>query len=225
MLPVLYPIQLDGTILEAGKNCVIIVNFGLTSYDHQRAAKELTTWFNDRQDESHAIIMTTWDQIKSKTKRLDDIVFKDLKEVHPRAQGAPVAASCDCSHTLCSLFALCWAPSVCASRPFSLWPLPRPPPGVLLELRVYRNVVQDRLVINAPGCCVSCVRLPGLRQVCHHAHGVRGCCAPGPSAGPGRRQPRCGQRAIALPAAAAEIVGRGHIEPDGKGTYSPRRRR
>jgi len=36
MLPVLYPIQIHGIVLEAGKNCVIIADFGLASYDNQQ---------------------------------------------------------------------------------------------------------------------------------------------------------------------------------------------
>ena len=36
MLPILYPVQIHGIVLEAGSNCVIIADFGLASYDNKQ---------------------------------------------------------------------------------------------------------------------------------------------------------------------------------------------
>ena len=87
MLPVLYPIQIHGIVLEAGKNCCIIADFGLTSYDNQKdsgADKGLTTWSEEdiSNDSGHDIIMQAWDKIKPKEKkRLNVIVVTDPKEI------------------------------------------------------------------------------------------------------------------------------------------------
>mmetsp|Transcript_1884 Transcript_1884/g.4061 ORF Transcript_1884/g.4061 Transcript_1884/m.4061 type:complete len:701 (+) Transcript_1884:51-2153(+) len=85
MLPVLYPIQIHGIVLEAGKNCVIIADFGLASYDNRRAAGDegLTTWSGDEgKDDSNDVIMAAWEKIKPKEKkRLNVIVVTDPKEV------------------------------------------------------------------------------------------------------------------------------------------------
>ena len=89
MLPVLYPIQIHGIVLEAGKNCVIIADFGLASYDNQRASggsEGLTTLTDDDQkgqtDNSHDVIMQAWENIKPKEKkRLNVIVVTNPKEI------------------------------------------------------------------------------------------------------------------------------------------------
>ena len=83
MLPVLYPIQIHGIVLEVGKNCVIIADFGLASYDNQRAIKEegLTTLSDDDRDD-HDVIMAAWEKIKPKEKkRLNVKVMTDPKEI------------------------------------------------------------------------------------------------------------------------------------------------
>lgn len=85
MLPVLYPIQIHGIVLEAGSNCVIIADFGLASYDNQRAIKEegLTTLSEDEDSKhDHDVIMAAWEKIKPKEKkRLNVIVVTDPKEI------------------------------------------------------------------------------------------------------------------------------------------------
>ncbi|KAL7532330.1 hypothetical protein ACHAXR_004563 [Thalassiosira sp. AJA248-18] len=84
MLPILYPIQIHGIVLEAGKNCVIIADFGLASYDNHRAAKEegLTTWSGDEEKDDHDVIMAAWEKIKPKEKkRLNVNVVTDFKEI------------------------------------------------------------------------------------------------------------------------------------------------
>jgi len=80
MLPVLYPIQIHGIVLEAGKNMVIIADFGLASYNNHRADGDLNTF--DEKDDSHDIIMAAWEKIKPKEKkRLNVVVVTDPREI------------------------------------------------------------------------------------------------------------------------------------------------
>jgi len=88
MLPVLYPIQIHGIVLEAGKNCVIIADFGLASYDNQRASgggtTEALSSLSEDEDanDSHDVIMQAWEKIKPKEKkRLNVIVVTDPREI------------------------------------------------------------------------------------------------------------------------------------------------
>jgi len=96
MLPILYPIQVHGIVLEAGKNCVIIADFGLASHNTRRAVDpELTTLseegnkkddYNGNNSNSsrseHDVIMAAWEKIKPKEKkRLNVVVVTDPKEV------------------------------------------------------------------------------------------------------------------------------------------------
>mmetsp|Transcript_27245 Transcript_27245/g.56777 ORF Transcript_27245/g.56777 Transcript_27245/m.56777 type:complete len:756 (+) Transcript_27245:143-2410(+) len=80
MLPVLYPIQIHGIVLEAGKNCVIVADFGLASYDNRSAGSDDLTTFEEK-DDSHDIIMAAWEKIKPKTKRLNVRVVTDRREI------------------------------------------------------------------------------------------------------------------------------------------------
>mmetsp|Transcript_22605 Transcript_22605/g.38550 ORF Transcript_22605/g.38550 Transcript_22605/m.38550 type:complete len:681 (-) Transcript_22605:1445-3487(-) len=83
MLPIMYPIQIHGIVLEAGKNLVIIADFGLASYDsHGGASKDLNTWSNDAKDDSNDMILQAWENIKPKEKkRLNVIAVTDPKEI------------------------------------------------------------------------------------------------------------------------------------------------
>ena len=88
MLPVLYPIQIHGIVLEAGKNCVIIADFGLASYDNQRASgggtTEALSSLSEDEDanDSHDVIMQAWEKLKPKEKkRLNVIVVTDPREI------------------------------------------------------------------------------------------------------------------------------------------------
>ena len=85
MLPIIYPIQIHGIVLEAGKNCVIIADFGLASYDNRTSSGGgggLTTLSEEWKDDSHDVIMAAWDKIKPKEKkRLNVIVVTDPKEI------------------------------------------------------------------------------------------------------------------------------------------------
>jgi hypothetical protein len=83
MLPIMYPIQIHGIVLEAGKNLVIIADFGLASYDsHAGASKDLNTWSNETKDDSNDLILQAWEKIKPKEKkRLNVIAVTDPKEI------------------------------------------------------------------------------------------------------------------------------------------------
>ncbi|KAL7458651.1 hypothetical protein ACHAWC_010300, partial [Mediolabrus comicus] len=86
MLPIMYPIQIHGIVLEAGKNLVIIADFGLASYDsHGGASKDLNTWTNgggETKEDSNDMILQAWEKIKPKEKkRLNVIAVTDPKEI------------------------------------------------------------------------------------------------------------------------------------------------
>ena len=82
ILPVLYPIQIHGIVLEAGKNCVIIADFGLASYNNHDH-NGLTTHLEDEaKDDKHDAIMAAWEKIKPKEKkRLNVIAVTDAKDI------------------------------------------------------------------------------------------------------------------------------------------------
>ena len=83
MLPIMYPIQIHGIVLEVGKNLVIIADFGLASYDSNAGAgKDLNTWSNDAKDDSNDMILQAWEKIKPKEKkRLNVTAITDPKEI------------------------------------------------------------------------------------------------------------------------------------------------
>ena len=83
MLPIMYPIQIHGIVLEAGSNLVIIADFGLASYDsHSGANKDLNTWSNESDVNSNDLILQAWEKIKPKEKkRLNVIAVTDPKEI------------------------------------------------------------------------------------------------------------------------------------------------
>jgi len=89
MLPIIYPIQIHGIVLEAGKNCVIIADFGLASYDPSsektmRGRDGLTTWEDERKDDdsSHDVVLAAWEKIKPREKkRLNVVVVTNPKEI------------------------------------------------------------------------------------------------------------------------------------------------
>ena len=74
--PVIYPIQIHGIVLEAGRNCVIIADFGLTGYGKQEGAS-----FNHAQDHN-ASIMAAWKKLRPKEdQRLNILTLLDPKEI------------------------------------------------------------------------------------------------------------------------------------------------
>mmetsp|Transcript_11461 Transcript_11461/g.17073 ORF Transcript_11461/g.17073 Transcript_11461/m.17073 type:complete len:543 (-) Transcript_11461:1417-3045(-) len=106
MLPVLvWPIQIHGIVLEAGRNCVIIADFGLTSYgpgdggaenedgnnsksDRQRKKKTNEEKKDDdesskqKEKEHHDFSMEAWKKLRPKEKRrLNVIVLTDIHEI------------------------------------------------------------------------------------------------------------------------------------------------
>lgn len=80
MLPIIYPIQIHGIVLEAGKNCLIIADFGLTSHASHGGSEELSTFEED--NPSQDLIMQAWEKVKPKEKkRLNIIAITDPKEI------------------------------------------------------------------------------------------------------------------------------------------------
>ena len=80
MLPIIYPIQIHGIVLEAGKNVLVIADFGLTSHASHGGNEELNTFEDDNQ--SQDLIMQAWEKIKPKEKkRLNIIAITDPKEI------------------------------------------------------------------------------------------------------------------------------------------------
>ena len=75
--------SIHGIVLEAGKNLVIIADFGLASYDsHGGASKDLNTWSNETKDDSNDVILQAWEKIKPKEKkRLNVIAVTNPKEI------------------------------------------------------------------------------------------------------------------------------------------------
>jgi hypothetical protein len=74
--PVIYPIQIHGIVLEAGRNCVIIADFGLTGYGKQEGAD-----FNHAEDHN-ASIMAAWKKLRPKEdQRLNIVTCLDPKEI------------------------------------------------------------------------------------------------------------------------------------------------
>ena len=82
MLPILYPVQIHGIVLEAGSNCVIIADFGLASYDNKKLSgnDDLASFEDD--DKETDTIMQAWEKIKPKEKkRLNVIAVTDPHEI------------------------------------------------------------------------------------------------------------------------------------------------
>lgn len=76
MPPVIYPIQIHGIVLEAGRNCVIIGDFGLTGYGKQEGAD-----FNHAEDHNKSI-MAAWKKLRPKEdQRLNIVSLIDPKEI------------------------------------------------------------------------------------------------------------------------------------------------
>jgi len=76
MPPVIYPIQIHGIVLEAGRNCVIIGDFGLTGYGKQEGAD-----FNHAEDHNTSI-MAAWKKLRPKEdQRLNIVTLLDPKEI------------------------------------------------------------------------------------------------------------------------------------------------
>lgn len=80
MLPIIYPIQIHGIVLETGKNVLVIADFGLTSHASHGGNEDLNTFEDENQ--SQDLIMQAWEKIKPKEKnRLNIIAITDPKEI------------------------------------------------------------------------------------------------------------------------------------------------
>ena len=79
--PVIYPIQIHGIVLEAGYNCLIVADFGLTGYSRKKGQD-----FNHSSDEDHqtnAVVMAAFRKLRPKdvTQRLHIVTLTDPKEI------------------------------------------------------------------------------------------------------------------------------------------------
>jgi hypothetical protein len=60
MPPVIYPIQIHGIVLDAGRNCVVVADFGLTGYSRKQGED-----FNHADDHKHAnLMMHAWRKLR-----------------------------------------------------------------------------------------------------------------------------------------------------------------
>ena len=77
--PIIYPIQIHGLVLEAGRNAVIVADFGLTGYSKREGAS-----FNHAEDhEAQAAIQSAWKKLRpdGQDQRLCINTLTDPKEM------------------------------------------------------------------------------------------------------------------------------------------------
>ena len=76
--PVIYPIQIHGIVLEAGRNCLVVADFGLTGYARKKGED-----FNHADDRHHNIILEAWRKLRPKdqNQRLNIVTLTDPYEI------------------------------------------------------------------------------------------------------------------------------------------------
>jgi hypothetical protein len=79
--PVIYPIQIHAIVLEAGRNCLVVADFGLTGY-----AKKKTAQFHHAEDNEDAMqekILAAWRKLRPRdsTQRLNILTLTDPVEI------------------------------------------------------------------------------------------------------------------------------------------------
>jgi len=77
--PVIYPIQIHGIVLEAGRNCVVVADFGLTGYG-RKEGKE----FNHADDHTSNAILAAFKKLRpgvSTDQRLNIVTLTDPMEI------------------------------------------------------------------------------------------------------------------------------------------------
>jgi hypothetical protein len=80
LVPIAWPIQIHGIVLEAGKNCVIIADFGMTAQVDGKAVKILEE--DETGEENNEIMRAAWSQFRPKEKqRLNVKVLTDKAEL------------------------------------------------------------------------------------------------------------------------------------------------
>lgn len=80
--PVIYPIQIHGIVLEAGKNCVIVADFGMTGY----GKKEGSSFKHADDGDDHDLqdnLQAAWRKFRpNEDQRLNIVTMTDPKEIH-----------------------------------------------------------------------------------------------------------------------------------------------
>mmetsp|Transcript_11958 Transcript_11958/g.16973 ORF Transcript_11958/g.16973 Transcript_11958/m.16973 type:complete len:706 (-) Transcript_11958:366-2483(-) len=78
--PIIWPIQIHGIVLEAGRNCVIIADFGLTSYGKQAVKAEKLQADADDENEDKKV-SEAFHKLFPKKQRLNVIALTDPREI------------------------------------------------------------------------------------------------------------------------------------------------
>ena len=80
LIPIAWPIQIHGIVLEAGKNCVIIADFGMTAQVDGKAVRILEQ--DDTGDKNNEILQGAWSSFRPKEKqRLNVKVLTEKSEL------------------------------------------------------------------------------------------------------------------------------------------------
>jgi len=75
--PVIYPIQIHGIVLEAGRNCVVVADFGLTGYGRKEGSE-----FNHVDDRHAGAIQAAWKKFRpGQDQRLNIVTLTDPMEI------------------------------------------------------------------------------------------------------------------------------------------------
>eukprot|EP00978_Attheya_sp_CCMP212_P012308 scaffold30576_cov52-Attheya_sp.AAC.4 len=76
--PVVYPIQIHGIVLSAGRNCLVIADFGLTGYGRKEGDD-----FNFADDRHQNVILGAWRKIRPKdeNQRLNIVTLTTREEI------------------------------------------------------------------------------------------------------------------------------------------------
>mmetsp|Transcript_15924 Transcript_15924/g.45785 ORF Transcript_15924/g.45785 Transcript_15924/m.45785 type:complete len:650 (+) Transcript_15924:26-1975(+) len=80
--PVIYPIQIHGIVLEAGKNVIVVADFGMTGY----GKKEGSSFKHADADDEHDLqdnLQAAWRKFRpNEDQRLNIVTITDPKEIH-----------------------------------------------------------------------------------------------------------------------------------------------
>jgi hypothetical protein len=75
--PVIYPIQIHGIVLSAGRNCVVVADFGLTGYGRKKGED-----FNHADERHNNAILTAWRKLRpEQDQRLNIVTLTDPMEI------------------------------------------------------------------------------------------------------------------------------------------------
>mmetsp|Transcript_21649 Transcript_21649/g.32791 ORF Transcript_21649/g.32791 Transcript_21649/m.32791 type:complete len:469 (-) Transcript_21649:978-2384(-) len=81
--PVIYPIQIHGIVLSAGRNCIVVADFGLTGYCKQKG-KEFHHADDDKSNQRHFnMILARWRKLRpnQQDQRLNIVTMTDPIEI------------------------------------------------------------------------------------------------------------------------------------------------